>query len=71
MVLSVLTGLTSENVNSGGGTSDNNPIKAKKNLHYTQFVRHRENYVLRIDRPTGGCLMGESLFIATEHITNL
>jgi len=71
MILSALTGLTSENVNSGGGTSDNNPMKVKKNLHYTQFVRHREHCVLRIDRPTGDCRMGKSMFIATEHINNL
>jgi hypothetical protein len=57
MVLPVLTGLISGNVNSGGGTSDNNPLKAKKNLHFPQFVRHREHCVLRIDRPMGDCRM--------------
>lgn len=46
MVLSVLTGLMSGNVNTGGGTSDNNSLKAKKNLQYTQFVRHREHCAL-------------------------
>jgi len=59
MVLSVLTGLISGNVNSGGGTSDINPLKGKKNLDYAQFVRHSEHCVLRIDRPSGDCRMGK------------
>jgi hypothetical protein len=71
VVLSVLTCLISANVNSGGGTCDNNPLKAKRNLYYTQFVCHREHCVLQIDRLTGDCRMGKSLFIAAEHINNL
>jgi hypothetical protein len=70
MVLSILTVLISGNVNSGGDTSDNSPLKDKNNLDYAQFVGHREHCVLRIDRPTGECRMGKSPFITTELINN-
>jgi len=45
MVLSVLTGLVSGNVNSGGGMCYNNPMKAKKRIYIILSSYVTENTV--------------------------
>ena len=61
----VETSLVYENWKNGGDAYVVNPLKTKTNLHYIQFVPHRERRVLRLERPFGDHSVGKWLFVVT------